>query len=111
MMSITLWFLTLMVPLQIFLGDAQGLNTLHHQPAKLAAIEAHWNARPRAPLTLFAIRTREAKPITSPSRCRCGSLILTHDVNAWCRASGFPPQDRAPAIIPSFPSASWWALA
>src|ERR1700752_1938144 len=42
MLAVTLWLLSLLVPLQIFLGDAQGLNTLHHQPAKLAAIEAHW---------------------------------------------------------------------
>src|SRR6478736_778860 len=57
MMSITLWFLTLTVPLQVFLGDAHGLNTLHTQPAKLAAIEAHWNREARAPLTLFAFPT------------------------------------------------------
>ena len=39
MLSMTLWLLTVLVPLQIFLGDAHGLNTLEYQPAKLAAIE------------------------------------------------------------------------
>ena len=43
MLSMTLWLLTVLVPLQIFLGDQHGLNTLEHQPAKLAAIEARWD--------------------------------------------------------------------
>jgi cytochrome d ubiquinol oxidase subunit I len=104
MMSITLWFLTLMVPLQIFLGDAQGLNTLHYQPAKLAAIEAHWNREARAPLTLFAIPDQRGETnhfaIEVPL---LGSLILTHDVNGVVPGlKDFPPEDRAPAIIPFF---------
>ena len=104
MMSITLWFLTLMVPLQIFLGDLQGLNTLHHQPAKLAAIEAHWNREARAPLNLFAIPDQKGETnhyvIDVPL---LGSLILTHDVNGVVPGlKDFPPGDRAPAIIPFF---------
>jgi cytochrome d ubiquinol oxidase subunit I len=93
-----------MVPLQIFLGDAHGLNTLHHQPAKLAAIEAHWNREARAPLTLFAIPDQKAETnhyaIEVPL---LGSLILTHDVNGVVPGlKDFPPEDRAPAIIPFF---------
>ena len=42
MLSMTLWLLSVLVPLQILLGDLHGLNTLEHQPAKLAAIEARW---------------------------------------------------------------------
>jgi len=104
MLSITLWFLTLMVPLQVVLGDAHGLNTLHHQPAKLAAIEAHWNREARAPLTLFAIPDQQAETnhfaIEVPL---LGSLILTHDVNGVVPGlKDFPRADRAPAIIPFF---------
>ena len=104
MMSITLWFLTFTVPLQVFLGDAHGLNTLHHQPAKLAAIEAHWNREPRAPLTLFAIPDQKAETnhyaIEVPL---LGSLILTHDVNGVVPGlKDFPAEDRAPTIIPFF---------
>ena len=104
MLSITLWFLTFTVPLQIFLGDAQGLNTLQHQPAKLAAIEAHWTREARAPLTLFAIPDQKAETnhfaIEVPL---LGSLILTHDVNGVVPGlKDFPAQDRAPAIIPFF---------
>ena len=50
MLSMTLWLLTVLVPLQIFLGDQQGLNTLAYQPAKLAAIEARWETAARVPL-------------------------------------------------------------
>ena len=104
MLSITLWLLTLMVPLQILLGDMHGLNTLHHQPAKLAAIEAHWNREARAPLALFAIPDQQAETnhyaIEVPL---LGSLILTHDVNGVVPGlKDFPREDRAPVIIPFF---------
>src|SRR6266436_5881374 len=55
MLSMTLWLLTVLLPLQILLGDQHGLNTLEHQPAKLAAIEARWDTGRGVPLTLFAI--------------------------------------------------------
>ena len=72
MLSVTLWLLTVLVPLQILLGDRHGLNTLQYQPAKLAAIEAHWNRQTRAPLTLFAIPDMAGlKQIITRSRCRC----------------------------------------
>src|SRR3954469_11593977 len=104
MMSITLWFVTLTVPLQVFLGDAHGLNTLRYQPAKLAAIEAHWNREARAPLTLFAIPDQQAATnhfaVEVPL---LGSLILTHDVNGVVPGlKDFPREDRAPAIVPFF---------
>jgi cytochrome bd ubiquinol oxidase subunit I len=104
MLSITLWLLTLMVPLQILLGDMHGLNTLHHQPAKLAAIEAHWNRETHAPLTLFAIPDQRAETnhyaVEVPL---LGSLILTHDVNGVVPGlKEYPREDRAPAIIPFF---------
>ena len=47
MLSMTLWLLTVLVPLQFFLGDAHGLNTREYQPAKLAAIEAIWDTHSR----------------------------------------------------------------
>ncbi len=104
MLSVTLWLLTLMVPLQIFLGDLQGLNTLHHQPAKLAAIEAHWTREARAPLALFAIPDQKGEKndyeIEVPL---LGSLILTHDINGVVPGlKDYPREDRAPVIIPFF---------
>lgn len=104
MFSMTLWLLTLLVPLQIFLGDLHGLNTLKYQPAKLAAIEAHWNPEKRAPLTLFAVPDEKNEInrhiIEVPL---LGSLILTHDVNGEVPGlKQWPADQRAPVAIPFF---------
>ena len=104
MLSVTLWLLTVLVPLQILLGDMHGLNTLHQQPAKLAAIEAHWDREARAPLALFAIPDPQAEKndyaIDVPL---LGSLILTHDVNGVVPGlKDFPKADRPPVAIPFF---------
>jgi cytochrome d ubiquinol oxidase subunit I len=104
MFSMTLWLLTVLVPLQIFLGDAHGLNTLEHQPAKLAAIEAHWDSESRAPLALFAIPDSEAETnhfeISIPL---LGSLILTHDPDGTVPGlKDFPKDQRPPVAIPFF---------
>ncbi|MGH6974020.1 MAG: cytochrome ubiquinol oxidase subunit I, partial [Stellaceae bacterium] len=128
MLSMTLWLLTVLVPLQIVLGDQQGLNTLHYQPAKLAAIEAHWTTEARMPLTLFAIpdqataTNRDAIEIPD-----LGSLILTHDPNGTVRGLKEWPRDQWPPVaIPFFAfrimvgigllmlalvAASWWLRA
>ena len=55
MLSMTLWLLTVLVPLQAFSATQHGLNTLEHQPAKLAAIEAIWDTGSRLPWVVFAI--------------------------------------------------------
>ena len=55
MFSMALGLLTFLVPLQMFLGDQHGLNTLKYQPTKIAAIEARWDRQSYAPLTLFAL--------------------------------------------------------
>jgi cytochrome d ubiquinol oxidase subunit I len=104
MLSVTLWLLTILVPLQIFLGDLQGLNTLRYQPAKIAAIEAHWQREARAPLTLFAVPDQSAEinhyAIEVPL---LGSLILTHDLNGVVPGlKDYAPEDRATVIIPFF---------
>jgi cytochrome bd ubiquinol oxidase subunit I len=72
----------LLVPLQIFLGDMHGINTLEHQPAKIAAMEGIWETQRGAPAVLFGIpdaKTRENKfEISIP---RLASFYLTHDIN------------------------------
>ena len=69
----------LLIPLQIVVGDLHGLNTIEHQPQKIAAMEAVWQTERGAPLLLFAIpdeRTRSNRfEIGIP---RGASLILTH---------------------------------
>ncbi len=104
MLSMTLWLLSALVPLQIFLGDQHGLNTLEHQPAKLAAIEAHWVTGARVPLVLFALpdeaNATNRATIEVPL---LGSLILTHDLNGVVRGlDDFPPDQRPPVAIPFF---------
>ncbi len=104
MMSVTMWFLLAMVPLQFFLGDASGLITLHHQPAKLAAIEARWDTGSRIPLTLFAIPDeKEATNHLAIEVPVLGSLILTHDPNGTVKGlKDFPREDWPTVILPFF---------
>jgi cytochrome d ubiquinol oxidase subunit I len=103
-MSTTLWLLLVLVPLQILLGDAHGLNTREYQPAKLAAIEARWETGSRIPLTLFAIP--DQKNATNHFAIEIpvlGSLILTHDPNGTVRGlKEWPADQRATVIIPFF---------
>lgn len=70
----------ILIPIQIFLGDLHGLNTLKHQPQKIAAMEGVLETDTNVPLLLFAW------PVESPDRFEIGipglaSLILTHDLN------------------------------
>jgi cytochrome d ubiquinol oxidase subunit I len=104
MLSMTLWLLTFLVPLQILLGDAHGLNTLRYQPAKLAAIEAHWTPETHAPLILFALPDQAAETnhavIEIPE---LGSLILTHSLDGMVPGlKQWPADQRAPVAIPFF---------
>ena len=104
MLSMTLWLLTVLVPLQIFLGDHHGLNTLEHQPAKLAAIEARWETGRNVPLTLFAIPDEKTESnhvaIEIPA---LGSLILTHKIDGEIKGlKDFPADQRPPVAIPFF---------
>ena len=70
------------IPLQIMVGDLHGLNTLKHQPAKVAAMEGAWETKQGLPLLLFAIPDEETRKnhfeIAIPN---LASLILTHDMN------------------------------
>lgn len=76
----------LLIPLQIFVGDQHGLNTLKHQPAKVAAMEAVWETEKGAPLLLFAVPNEETRSndlaIGIP---KLASLILTHSFDGEIR--------------------------
>jgi cytochrome bd ubiquinol oxidase subunit I len=69
----------ILIPVQIFVGDLHGLNTLEHQPQKVAAMEANWETRPNVPLVLFAWPDEEAREnrfeISIPNMA---SVILKH---------------------------------
>ncbi|MFP8834403.1 cytochrome ubiquinol oxidase subunit I [Hydrogenophaga sp. XSHU_21] len=72
----------LIAPVQIFVGDLHGLNTLEHQPAKIAAMEGIWETERGAPLTLFGIPDEKAGTTHFAVEIpKLASLILTHDLN------------------------------
>ncbi len=81
-MRVGLTLAAVLIPIQIFVGDAHGLNTLEHQPAKIAAMEGVWQTERGAPLLLFAIPDKETRSnhfeIKIP---KMASLILTHELD------------------------------
>jgi cytochrome d ubiquinol oxidase subunit I len=104
MMKMALGLLTVLVPLQILIGDQHGENTLEYQPTKLAAIEAHWETGSHVPLVLFALPDEGAETnrasIEVPD---LGSIILRHDRNGVVRGlKDWPRDQRPPVAIPFF---------
>ncbi|SDU49110.1 cytochrome bd-I ubiquinol oxidase subunit 1 apoprotein [Stappia sp. ES.058] len=104
MFSMAMWMAALVTPLQIVAGDMHGLNTLEHQPAKIAAVEGHFEAEEGAPLILFGVPDMAAGETRYKVEIpKLGSLILTHSLNG--RVPGlndFPPEDRPNATIVFF---------
>ncbi|MEF2073070.1 cytochrome ubiquinol oxidase subunit I [Consotaella aegiceratis] len=104
MFSMALWMATVVAPLQLLAGDQHGLNTLEHQPAKIAAIEGHFEDAPEGegmPLTLFGIPDMKAETthyaVDVP---RLGSLILTHSWDGTVPPlKSFPPEDRPNSLV------------
>lgn len=92
----------LLIPLQIFIGDLHGLNTLKHQPAKIAAMEAIWETGNRVPLVLFAVPdpTQQTNRFTIAIP-DLASLILTHDVEGEIRGLNEFPEAHPP-VAPVF---------
>ena len=86
-----------LAPLQIFVGDLHGLNTLEHQPAKIAAMEAVWQTQRGAPLVLFGLPDEAQKTTHWAVKIPfAASLILTHDAHGEVRglnefAGAHPP--------------------
>ena len=101
--SMAMWLILVLSPLQVFIGDLHGLNTLKHQPAKLAAMEGHWetNHDGGMPLYLFGIPEMQAEKtkyaIGIPN---VGSLILTHSMDGKVTGlKDFAPEDRPNSLI------------
>jgi cytochrome d ubiquinol oxidase subunit I len=104
MLRMAVAFAAIVAPLQLFIGDQHGLNTLKHQPTKIAAIEAHWDGSAPADLVLFAWPDEMAEKnrfaLTIP---RAGSLLLTHSWDGlFPGLKNFSPQDRPPVLPPFF---------
>lgn len=101
MMRMAIGLLVILAPLQLFIGDLHGLNTLEHQPIKVAAMEGHWDGSKPGDLILFAWPDEKAETnrfvISIP---RGASLILRHDPNGlFPGLTSVPPSERPP--VPS----------
>lgn len=100
MFSMAMWMAALVAPVQIFLGDMHGLNTLEHQPAKVMAMEGHFQSHPDgAPLILFGIPDSEEKTVKYAIEIpKASSLILKHDPNAPLPGLDSIPDDEEPPV-------------
>jgi len=106
MFSMAMWMALIVAPLQIFAGDQHGLNTLEHQPAKIAAIEGHYDTLKGVPLILFGWPDNAAaETLYKIEVPHLASLILTHSwdgevkgLKAWPRED-WPP---SPVVFWSF---------
>jgi len=103
MMSMAMWMVLFTAPLQLFIGDLHGLNTLKHQPAKIAAMEGHWENQPGegVPLILFGVPDMAAETTRYKLQIpRLGSLILTHSLDGTIPAlKDFAPADRPNSLV------------
>ena len=105
-LSMGLGLISILAPAQIILGDLHGLNTSHHQPVKVAAMEGHWEPQRGAPMILFAIPDMEQETnhwqVGIPY---LGSLILTHEWEGPVHGiTEWPPDERpyVPLVFWSF---------
>ncbi|MET0668523.1 MAG: cytochrome ubiquinol oxidase subunit I, partial [Xanthobacteraceae bacterium] len=104
MMRMAVGMIAILAPLQLFIGDQHGLNTLEHQPIKIAAMEAHWDGSKPGDFHIFAWPDEEAGvnrfAISIP---RGSSLVLTHHMNGlFPGLNSVPPSDRPPVKVVFF---------
>ncbi|MCU0953898.1 MAG: cytochrome ubiquinol oxidase subunit I [Hyphomicrobium sp.] len=105
MVRMGLGMVAVLAPLQLVIGDLHGLNTKEHQPAKLAAMEAHWNSNEPADFVLFALPNKAGNgndyevKVPIPG---LASYVITHDFEGKFQGlNDFKPEDRPP-ILPVF---------
>ncbi|MDO1584227.1 cytochrome ubiquinol oxidase subunit I [Rhizobium oryzicola] len=100
MFSMAMGMIAVVAPLQILAGDQHGLNTLEHQPAKVMAMEGHFQSHPDgAPLILFGIPNTQEKRVDYAIEIpKASSLILKHDLNAPLAGLDTIPEDKQPPV-------------
>jgi cytochrome d ubiquinol oxidase subunit I len=98
MMRMGVGMVAVLAPLQLFIGDQHGLNTLEYQPVKVAAMEGHWEDDGPASLVFFAIPDeRNERNVAEIALPNLASLILTHDMEGRVPAlKDWPAADRPP---------------
>jgi cytochrome d ubiquinol oxidase subunit I len=101
MFSMAMWMAVVVAPVQAVLGDAHGLNTLRHQPQKVAAMEGHWETRRGQPLILFGWPDMEREETRFQVGIPyLGSLILGHSTDAELHGLRDYPRDQRPTNVP-----------
>lgn len=100
MFSMAMWMAAVVAPIQILVGDAHGLNTFEHQPAKILTMEGDYRPNPDgAPLILFGIPDSAAARVRyEVALSHVKSLILKHDPNAPLPGLTDIPRERWPAV-------------
>jgi cytochrome d ubiquinol oxidase subunit I len=100
MFSMAMWMAALVAPIQILAGDQHGLNTLEHQPAKVMAMEGHYQSHPDgAPLVLFGLPDQAAARVKYAIEIpNLSSLILKHSLNAPLAGLDTVPRENWPPV-------------
>ena len=102
-LSVALWFLLFLAPLQTVVGDFHGLNTMKHQPTKVAAMEGNWETSTGVPLLLFAIPDKEAQTNHFELKIpKLASFILTHDWDGEVPGLKAVPKEEQPPVFVVF---------
>ncbi len=104
MLRMAVGFVAIVAPLQLLIGDLHGLNTLKHQPIKVAAMEGHWDGSKPGDFHIFAWPDEKAETnrfaISIP---RGSSLVLTHDPDGlFPGLTSVPPSERPPVPLVFF---------
>jgi cytochrome d ubiquinol oxidase subunit I len=99
-LSVALWFLLVLAPTQVIVGDFHGLNTLEHQPTKVAAMEGNWETSTGVPLLLFAIPDQEAQTNHFEVKIpKLASYVLTHDWDGEVPGLKDVPEEERPNVF------------
>ena len=104
MLRMAIGLLAIMAPLQLIIGDQHGLNTLQHQPIKIAAMEGHWDGSKPGDFEIFAWPDEKAETNRYALSIPHGSsLILTHKINGlFPGLKSVPPDQRPPVPLVFF---------
>ncbi|WP_373286457.1 cytochrome ubiquinol oxidase subunit I [Kangiella profundi] len=99
MFSMAMWMAALVAPIQLLIGDLHGLNTLEHQPAKVAAMEGNYQTQKGAPLYLFGMPNSDTEMVDYAIKIpKAASFILTHDPDGELVGLDQFPKDEWPNV-------------
>jgi cytochrome d ubiquinol oxidase subunit I len=102
-LSMCLWLILFLAPAQVVMGDLHGLNTLEHQPAKIAAMEGNWETSSNVPLLLFALPSNETQSNSFELGVpNMASIILKHDPEGIVPGLNETPAHEQPPVAAVF---------